>query len=213
MSIGRLLLAGTLLVAFFCQGIAAQSPDVAPQNPDLARELRDMGEKDQRYQPQMFELLKNLSDPETARKFASVAEKQNELNDQNIKRLEEIIAKYGWPTKTLVGKEAAQAAFLIVQHSDLSYQKKYFSLIKEAAKQNEARPSDAAMLEDRILTREGKKQIYGTQVHTNDVTKKPELFPIEDEENVDSRRAAVGMQPLREYLKVFGIDYKPIKQP
>jgi hypothetical protein len=41
------------------------------------------------------------------------------------------------------------------------------------------------------------------------VTKKLELWPIEDEERVDARRASVGLGPLAEYLKHFGLEYKP----
>jgi hypothetical protein len=68
-------------------------------------------------------------------------------------------------------------------------------------------------LEDRILTREAKKQVYGTQLRLNQTTQRMELYPIEDEVNVDSRRAAVGLEPLAEYLKrAFGIDYAPPKK-
>jgi hypothetical protein len=34
------------------------------------------------------------------------------------------------------------------------------------------------------------------------------FYPIEDEKNVNMRRANVGMQPIEEYAKYFGIDYK-----
>jgi hypothetical protein len=82
-------------------------------------------------------------------------------------------------------------------------------MLKEAAAKDEAKASEVAMLEDRILTREGKKQMYGTQLRTNDQTKLWELFPIEDEENVDLRRAAVGLPSMAEYLKYFGLTYTP----
>jgi hypothetical protein len=40
-----------------------------------------------------------------------------------------------------------------------------------------------------------------------------ELYPIENEENVDSRRASVGLEPLAQYLKkAFGMDYTPPKK-
>jgi hypothetical protein len=69
------------------------------------------------------------------------------------------------------------------------------------------------MLEDRILTREGNKQVYGTQLRLNQTTQRMELYPIEDEENVDGRRATVGLEPLAGYLKRgFGIDYSPPKK-
>jgi hypothetical protein len=40
-----------------------------------------------------------------------------------------------------------------------------------------------------------------------------ELYPIDDEENVNARRAEVGLEPLAEYLKrAFGIDYATPKK-
>lgn len=68
-----------------------------------------------------------------------------------------------------------------------------------------------AMMQDRILMREGKKQIYGSQVVYNK-TGEQIFYPIEDETNVNIRREKVGLQPLEEYAKYFGIDYKLPKQ-
>ena len=59
-------------------------------------------------------------------------------------------------------------------------------MLKEALRKGEADRDDAAMLEDRILMWEGKKQIYGTQLSFNQVTKKLEFWPTADEEGVDS---------------------------
>ncbi|HVF89410.1 MAG TPA: DUF6624 domain-containing protein [Blastocatellia bacterium] len=182
---------------------------------DLRRELIRMGEKDQKYRDRMDRLMKNMPGPENkraTREFLAVLKKQDEIDRKNIKRLDEIISRYGWPTRSMVGKEASNAALIILQHADLSYQKKYFPLVKEAAAGNEALAANVATLEDRILMREGKKQIYGTQVRINDVTRKLELYPIEDEENVDKRRAGVGLPPIAEYLKMFGLDYSPPKK-
>ncbi len=76
-------------------------------------------------------------------------------------------------------------------------------------KKGEIDASNVALLEDRILVREGKEQIYGTQLKTNERTGKLELSPIKDEENVDKRRQAVGLPPIAEYLKTFGLQYVP----
>ena len=38
-------------------------------------------------------------------------------------------------------------------------------------------------------------------------TVKHEFFPVKDEINVNKRRAFVGLQPLEEYAKYFGINY------
>ena len=78
--------------------------------------------------------------------------------------------------------------------------------MQEAVKKGKAQPQDLALLEDRILTNQGKEQIYGSQVRTNEEGKF-EFFPIRDEPNVNKRRASVGLPPLEEYAKYFGITY------
>ena len=128
--------------------------------------------------------------------------RQTESDNHNIRRLEEIIAEIGWPKRTEVGDRAASAAFLILQHSALSYQKKYLALARAAVATNEMRGSSLALLEDRILLREGKNQIYGSQVRQNDAGQW-EAVSLEDPESVDQRRASVGLGPLSEYLAGF----------
>jgi len=64
------------------------------------------------------------------------------------------------------------------------------------------------MLRDSILTREGKKQAFGTQLHSGpDTGGKLVLYPIEDEEHVDQRRASIGLSPLADYLKLLNLEY------
>jgi hypothetical protein len=53
---------------------------------------------------------------------------------------------------------------------------------------------------------EGKKQIYGSQLQTN-AQGQLEFYPIEDEANMDKRRQSVGLEPLAEYAKHFGLEY------
>lgn len=58
---------------------------------------------------------------------------------------------------------------------------------------------NVAYLTDRVLLAEGKKQVYGTQFILEKGKWKPR--PLEDEANVDRRRAEVGLPPLAEYAK------------
>jgi hypothetical protein len=39
------------------------------------------------------------------------------VHEKNALRLQDIIAEIGWPTECWVGKRAAEAAWLIAQHS------------------------------------------------------------------------------------------------
>ena len=56
-----------------------------------------------------------------------------------------------------------------------------------------------AKIQDHMLIHQGKKQIYGTQYRTN-LQGGLELYPIEDEANVDMRRGEVGLGPISETL-------------
>jgi len=124
----------------------------------------------------------------------------------NLIKVKKIIDTYGWLGPDEVGKQGAQTIFLVIQHADSLTQVTYVPLMREAVKKGKARPQDLALLEDRILTDQGKEQIYGSQVRTNEAGKY-EFYPIKDEPNVNKRRAAVGLQPLEEYAKYFDIKY------
>lgn len=124
----------------------------------------------------------------------------------NLVRVKKIIDMYGWIGPDEVGKKGAQTIFLVIQHSDSLTQVTYLPLMREAVKKGKARPQDLALLEDRILTKQGKEQIYGSQVRVNEKGKN-EFFPIKDEADVNKRRASVGLGPLEEYAKYFDINY------
>jgi len=138
----------------------------------------------------------------------------NNIDNLNITRVEEIIKEFGWPTYTMVGKVAADGAFMVIQHSNTRIQKKYLDQLLEAAKKKEASQSSVALLQDRITANETHYQIYGTQVFqmkdpATGKLSKYTYYPIKDEENVDKRRKEMGLIPLKDYLKIFGIDYVP----
>jgi hypothetical protein len=209
-SVLALILVGSLIAVVTR---AQRAEQVLPvKNRDLQTELVRMRAEDQRYRNQMqVEIMKmsSLGTTQQSEQLIAIVKKQDEIDKRNMARLEEIIGQHGWPGRSLVGEEAANAGFLVLQHADLTVQKKYFPLVKEGASKGEVSPADAAMLEDRILTGEGKKQIYGSAVQLGPQTGgKLALHPIEDEEHVDERRAAVGLMPLVEYLREFGLEYK-----
>jgi hypothetical protein len=129
--------------------------------------------------------------------------KQGEIDAANMKRLAEIIDTFGWPGMRFAGA-ASSTAFLVLQHADHASQRKYLPLLREAVKRHDAVGSELAMLEDRVRVADGKPQLYGTQLTAG----KPLRFaPIEDEAHVDERRAGVGLPPLAEYAKMFGLSY------
>nr|WP_156952926.1 DUF6624 domain-containing protein [Deinococcus frigens] len=111
--------------------------------------------------------------------------------------LRDSLAAHGWPSCLLVGEDGATAAWLLAQHSpDLAFQREVLALLLTLPPE-EADPRHAAYLHDRICIRGGRAQRYGTQI-------KLDGQPFELEAgDVDGRRAAVGMEPLADYLLRF----------
>lgn len=165
-------------------------PDKVPE-PALAAELIGMGEQDQAIR----------SGP-SATIGADMAKRMQEDDPKREKRLGEIIAAKGWPTASMVGHEAANSAWLIAQHGSAAFLKRCLPLMKAAAEKGEMAPRSLALSIDRDLMNDGKPQLYGSQLR-GDIGGKMALYPIADREQVDERRAAMGMEPLAQYLKHF----------
>lgn len=179
-------------------------PVSAQALPHLQAELLKMAESDQlertKVQPLMLQLGANA--PEVIKLMA----RQQAIDTANSQRLQEIINEYGWPGFSLVGKQGAQAAFLILQHAEYKVQKKYLPLLKAAFLKGDMPGQAFALLQDRVLMHEGKPQIYGTQLKS-DATGALVLWPIEDEAHVDQRRTAMGLPSMEAYLKLFNLEY------
>ncbi len=134
------------------------------------------------------------------------------IDSCNLVQIETLISKYGWPGKSFVGAKGNNTVWLVIQHADLATQERYLPMMEKSVADNESRSCDLALLQDRILMRQGKKQFYGSQVTFNKITGDQEFWPIEDEANVNSRRTKVGLEPIEEYAKYFDIEYKPRKE-
>lgn len=126
-------------------------------------------------------------------------QEMEETDAANLTEIDSILNEFGWPGRDRVGDECV-AIWLVLQHADIESQTKALPMLKSAAEKGDIDPSAIAMLEDRILVNSGKRQIYGTQYYyeDDDGAKKRIIYPIEDVENVDNRRIAVGLQSLRE---------------
>lgn len=120
----------------------------------------------------------------------------------NTSRMKELVAVYGWPTITNVGREASQAAWLLVQHADHDpdFQAHCLALMKQLAP-GDVSPVDIAYLEDRVRVHSGQPQRYGTQFYRAGDTFGPR--PIEDWSLLDERRAAAGLQPFAAYRAIM----------
>lgn len=124
------------------------------------------------------------------------------IDSENTAWLKGIVSERGWPRYSDVGVEAGDAAWLLVQHADAdpAFQRLCLDLMT-ALPAEEMSQSSLAMLTDRVLLAEGKSQVYGTQFALRGGEWVP--LDLEDIENVDARRASVGMPPLAEYKEML----------
>jgi hypothetical protein len=110
----------------------------------------------------------------------------------NVLSVCEMLDHYGWLSPVVVGRAGNTTLWLVIQHADLKIQEKYFPVMQKAVQDGKASKKDLAYLQDRILMRQGKKQIYGTQYQV-DKDGKQVLWEVEDPDNLQKRRASVGM--------------------
>ncbi|WP_395053140.1 DUF6624 domain-containing protein [Flavobacterium sp.] len=125
----------------------------------------------------------------------------------NLIKIIKILDTKGWVGKDKIGQQANSTLFLVIQHSDLAIQQKYLPMMKEAVKKGNADASSLALLEDRIALREGRKQIYGSQIGTNLKTNTQYVLPLEDPDNVNKRREEVGLDSIEEYIKNWNLTW------
>lgn len=124
------------------------------------------------------------------------------IDSLNQRYVSDLLDQKGWPKH--ISDSANKAIFLVIDHAEKSYSERYFKKVKEKAEQGVISKSDAATLEDRILMRAGKPQKYGTQTRIYHKTEDMlYVWPIEDAENVDQRRAAVDLLPLENYMQLL----------
>jgi len=158
------------------------------------------------------EILKsiNYTKEELEKNLWAIVNKNDSIN---LVKVEEIIEKFGYPGKTLVGEPTNKAAWYVIQHS-----KKipiYFEIIKQSGEKNEIPMTLVATMEDRMLMYEGKEQIYGTQGAGRLILneKGEELFfnfiwPIKDIKKVNDLRKKVGFKDsVEENAKALDIEY------
>ncbi len=162
-------------------------------NTELKRQLLKMVEEDQRVRAELAA---------TGELFEGYAPEMAEVHRHNAQNLEAMIEEYGWPGKSIVGEEGANAAWLILQHAigHPELQRKCLPILREAVERGDAEPEHAAYLEDRIRFFERRPQRYGTHFDW-DESGRMSPYLLEDPERVDEYRQAAGLSLLAERIE------------
>lgn len=127
-------------------------------------------------------------------------EKWAETDARNLRRLKEIVEKYGWPTYAMVGEDGGKAAWLLAQHADrdTDFQRKVLELMEPLVDSGQASLKDYAYLYDRTHY----PQRFGTQ-GTCISREEWRPFEIDDLAGLAERRQKAGMPTIAEYAGMF----------
>lgn len=156
------------------------------------------------FAPEIAELQKLITKMVTEDQSVRLGEKlshaaMDQIDLRHRFEVERIFARYGWPKRSIFGKETVHDYWLLVQHQPLEVQQKMLPEMEVAAGQGEASRADYAYLYDRVQMRLGKPQRWGTQAKC--VNGLPVLYRVEDQAGLEERRRELRMPPAAVYLK------------
>jgi hypothetical protein len=179
-----------------------QAENGAFKEPEYAEKLLHMIMTDQAldYQIHMARqsYMKNGHMPHW---YFPLAQLKKDISKDNFTEMEALLQKYGWPKYSMVGELAADAVLLAINHHESEEVRiQYLERVKDACLTEEGSCMEYAKINDRILVNTDQLQDFGMQFRY-DKNRVLEPFPIVDPEYVDQRRASIGLEPLKVYLK------------
>jgi len=172
---------------------------------DITEQLLSIDELDQKYRNRIDETISRFGN--NSKEAKELFKNMKTTDSLNLIQVEKILNKHGWLGSDKIGSQANTTLFMVIQHSDLPTQIKYLPMMRAAVQQGNAKAGSLALLEDRVALKQGKKQIYGSQVSWNMETDVSFVAPLEDPDNVDKRRAEVGLPKLEIYLAEIGLKW------
>jgi len=134
----------------------------------------------------------------------TIMQEMREIDAYNSAFVDSLLSNVGWLVD--LSQTADSAIFLVIQHARPHIQRKYLPMIRERAEKGLLEKEYLALLEDRVLMMSHQKQLYGSQLFTRtkeDGSRVLYVWPVEDPENIDTRRAEMGMTTMEEYLENF----------
>ena len=195
----RLILMVTLLLTVACSNKQGNEAPTNKQTPvDLIAVLDTIWRTEQGPITLRDSLIKIYgADSKEVQAQQEIYKKNHLVNEEKAKT---ILDKYGWPTKEMIGEQGNWTICNVIQHSDNDVRIKYLPMMRKAVKDKKLEPRFLVRAEDRIATERGDLQIYGGQMKYYPETKSFDVWPILDPENVDKRRAEIGLAPMAEFL-------------
>ena len=131
----------------------------------------------------------------------------------NIMLVIKILDERGWLGDDIIGDQGNFTLFSVLASANDQVQGKYLPMMRDAVIKNNMLASHLAVIEDNVALKKGGKQIYGSKIGTDEETGEHYVLPLADPENVDKRRAEIGLDSLQWYIANWGLtwnvqDYK-----
>lgn len=178
--------------------VRQQQAKLPPPKDDAERLVR-MGQLDQAPRHALGRIdFSRIPAAERRHAMTAIRQQIAPIDEANLKALLEMLPAEGWFTISAYGREAAEAAFHIVQHSDVEQWRRFVPVLEPLAARGEVEGSAFALMFDRLALNEGRPQRYGSQFKC--VGGRFELHPLEDPGRVNELRRQAGMPPLEQYL-------------
>ena len=193
------------MIALVFVTLQAGDPKEVCELPEVRNQLEERVQEDQKIRREFIEATREVKDGKVVIP-TELASKMTKTDQANTAWLKSVVEKHGWLGRSLVGVKGAHNAWLLIQHADkdLAFQKKCLQLMTKLPK-GEVAPVDIAYLTDRTLVAEGKLQRYGTQCSRENG--EATMNPVEDPDNLNNRRKALGLEPIEEYLEFVNQTY------
>lgn len=167
---------------------------------DLAVKIDSLTAADQKWRGMLRHFENSRSNDSLLYRY--VSEQINNTDSTNLLQLKDIIARSGFPGYIQVGEQSSDNFWLLLQHcdKDVAFQEEALGLMKAEVDNGNANGINYAYLLDRTSVNRGKMQVYGTQMQLNSDSSSYEPQPLTDPGNVNSRRTAVGLPPIEDYI-------------
>jgi len=171
----------------------------------LAAALDSIYEEDQSYRMKSRDVTEKYG--RDSEEYRSLWDTIRLKDSTNLIFVSTLIDDRGWLGADVIGERGNSTLFYVIQHSNTETWEKYLPVMQDAVKKGNASGAQLALLVDRAALARGERQTYGSQLIGYPDKPGYVVEPMIDPDNVDKRRAEVGLGTMQEYLDYWGMTW------
>jgi hypothetical protein len=167
-----------------------------PPRDDVERLVR-MGELDQEPRRALGTIdFSKVAPADRRNATAAIWQQIVPIDEANQAALLAMLPPEGWFLRSRYGAAASEAAFHIVQHSELDLWRRFVPVLEPLVARGEVEGAEYAKMYDRLAVHEGRPQRYGTQFQCEAGKWRP--MALEDSSRVEALRQALHMSSFEQ---------------